>query len=215
MVDTVLSEQNNLDVDAKQGVKSNRRRTNRRPRNQKENTAPVDGQRQSREDGENSTRQPRFRNQRQRAPRVAENGDEVKEKADYTDGILRLKISNARPRTVYTRLVRLMLAGFDGTGNALQTQKPIEKIEVSALGNAIASAIFVVDNLIKGNVVEQSSMTADFMSVGEPSSEGRTRGTARLLVDLKKVSSWNPKEDDVLQKTRVFRTKVLGLPEDA
>lgn len=215
MVDTVLAEQNNIEIENKEGVKSNRRRVNRRARPQKENAVPEGGKSQSNAVRDSSKPRQRVQNPRQRAPKVGDSNNEIKEKADYTDGVLRLKISNARPRTVYTRLVRLMLAGYDGSGNALQTSKSIDKIEVSALGNAIGSAIFVVDNLIKGKVVEQSSMRGDFIALGEQSSEGRTRGTARLLVDLKRISDWNPKEDEVLKKTRVYRSKVLGLPEDA
>jgi hypothetical protein len=215
MVDTVLAEQNSLETEDKQTLKSNRRRINRPNRNQKENSAPIDRKAGRTERSEIPQSRSQNQNPRNRAPRVGHANGDIKEKADYTDGILRLKISNARPRTVYTRLVRLMLAGFDGSGNPLQTTKPIEKIEVSALGNAIVSAIFVVDNLIKGKVVEQISMAGDFITVGEQPSEGRSRGTARLHIDLKRVTGWDAKDDDVLRKTRVYRTKVLGLPEDA
>jgi hypothetical protein len=217
MVDTVLVEQNNLEIDAKDGVKSNRRRRFRRNRNQKENATPTEASNES-TNVKNNTRQrgPARRSIKQRAPRVASEGEakQVREKADYTDGILRLKISNSRPRTVYTRLVRLMLAGYDGAGNALETQKPIDKIEVSALGNAISSAIFVVDNLIKAKVAVQTEMTCDFINMNEDSTEFRSRGTPRLLVTLARSESWNAREDEVLNKTRVYRTKILGLPED-
>lgn len=215
MVDTVLGEHNALETEDKQGLKSDRRRVNRRNRTQKENSGTADRKAIRADRNEAPQSRSLNRNPRNKAPRTVDANGDIKEKADYTDGILRLKISNARPRTVYTRLVRLMLAGFDGSGNPLETSKPIEKIEVSALGNAIVSAIFVVDNLIKGKVVEQTSMSGDFITVGEQQSESRSRGTARLLIDLKRVSDWEAKDDDVLRKTRVYRTKVLGLPEDA
>jgi hypothetical protein len=98
----------------------------------------------------------------------------------------------------------------------LVTQKPIEKIEVSALGNAIGPAIFVVDNLVKAKVAEQVSIHADYVSLeGETVvSEGKYKGSPRLLISLKKSESWDPKDDEVLQKTRVYRTKVLGLAEE-
>jgi hypothetical protein len=108
-----------------------------------------------------------------------------------------------------------MLAGYDGAGNALETTKPIDTIEVSALGNAIGSAIFVADNLMKGKVVEQSSVTTDFVSLeGDEEVEGRIRGSPRLRMTLKRLSTWSAQEDEVLRKTRVYRSKVLGLPEE-
>jgi hypothetical protein len=110
-----------------------------------------------------------------------------------------------------------MLAGFDSAGNSLVTSKPIERVEVSALGNAIGPAIFVVDNLVKAKVAEQVSIHADYVSMeGETVvNEGRYKGSPRLLISLKKSASWSPKDDEVLQKTRVYRTKVLGLPDDS
>lgn len=216
MVDPVLVEQSNLDLEKKADTKPSRRRENRRNPRKKENGTQQDSKIESSTTKDSNRNRQSNRRVRQRAPRVATESDanNVKEKADYTDGTLRLKISNARPRTVYTRLVRLMLAGYDGAGNALQTEKQIDTIEVSALGNAIGSAIFVVDNLIKGEVASQTSMSGDYVSVGEESPEGRTRGTPRLLVTLKRVDKWDAKEDEVLKRTRVFRSKVLGLPED-
>jgi hypothetical protein len=217
IADPVLVEQNLPAVDAEVEVKSTRRRNDRNKprRKQKENTTGetenVTGQEAVRET-------PKARKPKQRAPRVSTEGETnvVREKADYTDGILRLKISNARARTVYTRLVRLMLAGYDGAGNSLETSMPIDTIEVSALGNAIGSAIFVADNLLKGNVVEQVSVTTDFVTLeGDEEVEGRIRGSPRLRMTLKRLPSWEAKEDEVLQKTRVYRSKVLGLPEDA
>lgn len=213
IADPVLAEQNRPLAEATNDVKSNRRRSNRsKPRKNKENTAstPETARTQERE-GQ------RARKPKQRAPRVAAEGETngIKEKADYTDGTLRLKISNARARTVYTRLVRLMLAGYDGAGNALETTKPIDTIEVSALGNAIGSAIFVADNLMKGKVVEQTSVTTDFVSLeGDEEVEGRIRGSPRLRMTLKRLSTWSAQEDEVLRKTRVYRSKVLGLPEE-
>lgn len=216
MVDPVLAEQTNLALEQKHDAKPNRRRENRRNHKLKENVAQQENKNESSTTKESNRSRKSDRAPRQRAPRVSTEGDAttVKEKADYTDGTLRLKISNARPRTVYTRLVRLMLAGYDGAGNALQTEKQIDTIEVSALGNAIGSAIFVVDNLIKGGVASQSSMSCDYVSFGEETTEGRARGTPRLLVTLRRVAEWNSKEDEVLKRTRVFRSKVLGLPED-
>ena len=217
MVDQTLAEQNAIEVEAKPEVKSTRRRNNRNKsrRNAKENSGAVAGTPTEGEAAQNPRGERRVR---QRAPRVRTEGDEVREKADYTDGILRLKISNSRPRTVYTRLVRLMLAGYDGAGNVLETSVPIHTIEVSALGNAIGSAIFVADNLIKANVVEQTSIAADFVAVDgdqvAPVEENKFKGSPRLLITLKRVASWEAKDDEVLQKTRVYRTKVLGLEEE-
>jgi hypothetical protein len=220
MVDQTLVEQATLDVSAKEDVKTNRRRTNknrtRRPR--KENEAPANESQDTKPLNEKPQRQ-RQRKTVPRAPRVRTEGETVeREKADYTDGILRLKISNARPRTVYTRLVRLMLAGFDGAGNSLEAPQPIHTIEVSALGNAIGSAIYVADNLIKGKVVSQTSMSADYVVVDgnnvAAAEDSKIKGSARLLMTLKREGSWEPTKDEVLNKTRVYRTKVLGLPEE-
>ena len=112
-----------------------------------------------------------------------------------------------------------MLAGYDGMGNPLEITQPIQRIEVSALGNAIGSAIFVADNLIKGSVVEQVSMSADFVNVDgddvTTTEENKFKGSPRLLISLKRLSTWDSKNDEVLQKTKVFRSKVLGLPEES
>ena len=207
MVDPVLAEQNAVDIENKPDVKSNRRRSNRA------RTPKVDG-----ENSKNvEVNTPRENRRKPRAPRVRTEGENiVREKADFTDGTLRLKISSSRPRTIYTRLVRLMLAGYDGMGNPLETTNPIKRIEVSALGNAIGSAIFVADNLIKGNVAKQVSMSADFVNVdGDDEEASKFKGSPRLLISLERLSTWDSSTDDVLQKTRVFRTKVLGLPEEA
>ena len=210
MVDPVITEQNTIDVENKPDVKSNRRRNVRRTRNPKDLADKTNI---------SESEEPKRREQRKRAPRVRTEGENVvREKADFTDGILRLKISSSRPRTIYTRLVRLMLAGYDGMGNPLETTVPISRIEVSALGNAIGSAIFVADNLVKANVCKQVSMSADFVNVDAEESveEGKiSRGAPRMLISLEKLDSWDFNTDDVLQKTRVFRSKVLGLPEDA
>ena len=218
MVDPVLTEQKNIDVKVDTNAKSERRRRVRRqPKRNKENVpkadAPLTEQKQK------SDRKPARPARRQRAPRVATEGAQVeKEKADYTDGTLRLKISLNRPRTAYTRLVRLMLAGYDGAGNPLEgLKKPIDTVEVSALGNAIGSAIFVADNLMKGEVLEQSAAVVDYVNFesSETESDKPQRGSPRIVLTLRRLASWAPKEDEVLKKTRVFRTKVLGLPEDA
>jgi hypothetical protein len=218
MVDPVLIEQKNIDVKVDINAKSDRKRRVRRQRKgNKENVpradAPIGEQKAKSEP--RGTRPAR----RQRAPRVAnESATQEKEKADYTDGTLRLKISLNRPRTAYTRLVRLMLAGYDGAGNPLEgLKKPIDTVEVSALGNAIGSAIFVADNLMKGKVLVQSKAAVDYVSFesSETEADRPARGSPRILLTLSRLSSWVPKEDEVLKKTKVFRTKVLGLPEDA
>jgi len=218
MVDPVLSEQKNIDVKVDTNAKSDRRRRVRRQRKgNKENVPKADAplsEQKSKSENKN-TRSAR----RQRAPRVAsERTQQEKEKADYTDGTLRLKISLNRPRTAYTRLVRLMLAGYDGAGNPLEgLKKPIETVEVSALGNAIGSAIFVADNLMKGRVLEQSKAVVDYVNFesSETEADKPPRGSPRMVLTLRRLASWVPKEDEVLKKTKVFRTKVLGLPEDA
>lgn len=220
MVDPVLSEQAVLDAESNDIAKSGRRRNNRNKNRQLKNESTVTEISQTETRPSPAEREARKNLRRKpRAPRVREETENStpKEKSDFTDGTLRLKISNSRPRTVYTRLVRLMLAGFDSAGNTLETQKPIEVVEVSALGNAIGPAIFVVDNLVKAKVAEQVSINADFVAVeGETVvSEGRNKGSPRLQITLKKSTSWNPKDDEVLQKTRVYRTKVLGLPEES
>jgi hypothetical protein len=218
MVDPVLSEQNTIDVQAKPEAKGNRRRTIRRNRKEKkENVVKPEAQVNGEEEKEYRRPQQQRRRQ-QRAPKVATGeSNQVREKADYTDGTLYLKISSNRPRTIYTRLARLMLAGYDGSGNALEgLKKPIEVIEVSALGNAIGSAIFVADNLMKGKVVEQVGASVEFVNFENQSSDesGKIRGSPRLVLTLRKLSNWQANKDEVLNKTRVFRSKVLGLPEE-
>ena len=218
MVDPVLAEQKNIEVEAQTNVKGDRRRRVRPQRkgnkeNEQKADAPISEKTQQTRP---STRTAR----KQRAPRVATDAaQQEKEKADYTDGTLRLKISLNRPRTAYTRLVRLMLAGYDGAGNPLEgLKKPIDTVEVSALGNAIGSAIFVADNLMKGKVLEQSDALVDYVSFeksDDTESDRHARGSPRLLLTLRRVPAWVPKEDEVLKKTKVFRSKVLGLPEDA
>jgi len=222
MVDPVLSEQNPIDVQAKPDAKNNRPRTIRKPRTQKKENVQ---QPQTQVNGaEKKPERPQLQPRRrpQRAPKIqadAVDTTQVREKADYTDGILHLKVSSNRPRTIYTRLARLMLAGYDGSGNTLEgLKKPIEVVEVSALGNAIGSAIFVADNLMKGKVVEQVGAAVDFVNFTDSSASteesGRSRGSARLVLTLRKLPSWDSKKDEVLQKTKVFRSKVLGISED-
>ena len=219
MVDPVLGEQNSVDVEVKVDDKSNRRRVVRKPRKPKKDTIQgVEVQKVAEEKQESNNRRLQQRRPKQRAPRVGTSeNNEVRERADYTDGTLHLKISSTRPRTIYTRLARLMLAGYDGSGNVLEgLKKPIDVVEVSALGNAITSAIFVADNLIKAQVVEQVDARVDFVNFDNTdSSNERTRGSARLVLTLRRLESWDAKKDEVLNKTRVFRTKVLGLPDQS
>lgn len=228
MVDPIVGENRAIEVNSEDKPKSERRRNNRR----KNNRQPKDNSEVNADASGNvsETQKPFERNPRKfqrkpRAPRVAVDGEAntesngVREKADYSDGVLRLKVSSNRPRTVYTRLVRLMLAGYDSAGNTLELSQPIKKVEVSALGNAIGPAIFVADNLIKGGVATQESVTADFVfvdgdNVSTTVAENKFKGSPRLVLSLTKIDSWNPMTDEVLNKTRVFRSKVLGLPED-
>jgi hypothetical protein len=216
MVDPVIGESTPLEVAREERPKSNRRRGNRKNSGTKERTETTSDSAPA--VNENKKESPRSAPRTQRKPRAPRvEGDETREKADYTDGVLRLKVSSSRPRTVYTRLARLMMAGYDSAGNALEAGQAITRVEVSALGNAIGAAIFVADNLTKGGVVKQVSISADFVNVdGDEvtSAENRFKGSARLLLSLEKLESWEPLSDEVLKKTRVFRSKVLGLPEE-
>jgi hypothetical protein len=221
MVDPTLTEQKPIDIERKVNAKSNRRRNNRdRNRRPKENVEPANVA----EKPEARTAKPRPSRRRKvnrSAPEVRDDDADAKisrERADYSDGILRLKISNARPRTVYTRLLRLMLAGYDGAGLPLLSVDSIHTVEISALGNAIGSAIYVADNLTRAKVVTQSALSVDFVVVdGErvsPAQNGNFRGAPRLLMTLKRHEGWIAAKDEVLNKTRVYRAKVLGLPEE-
>ena len=221
MVDPTLTEQKPIDVESKVDIKSNRRRNNRnKNRRHKENTEPANVAEKTQVRPPRA-RQARTKNAKRSAPQIREEADAkiIRERADYSDGILRLKISNSRPKTVYTRLLRLMLAGYDGQGNPLQSVDSIHTVEISALGNAIGSAIYVADNLTRANIVTQTALSVDFVVVdGErviPAQNGNFRGAPRLLMTLKRQDGWIAAKDEVLNKTRVYRTKVLGLPEEA
>lgn len=131
---------------------------------------------------------------------------------DGADGIMKLKISNARPRIVYTRLARLFLAGFDNKGDALDTIQPVDKVEIAALGAAVTSAIYIADNLTKNNVCETVSVFTEFLPIEH--ADGVTRGSPRIVILLKKAEGWNAQEDTLLKKSRVYRQKVLNMEED-
>ncbi len=228
MVDPVVGDNRPIEIESQDKIKSDRRRNFRKKnfRPKKDNSETNGDVNVTTPDLQNQTdRRPRKFQRKPRAPRVAVEGEVpsdggvVREKADYSDGVLRLKVSSNRPRTVYTRLVRLMLAGYDSAGNTLELSQPITRVEVSALGNAIGPAIFVADNLIKGGVVTQKSVTADFVfvdgdQVSSTVAENKFKGSPRLVLSLEKIEAWNPMTDEVLNKTRVFRSKVLGLPEE-
>jgi hypothetical protein len=129
-----------------------------------------------------------------------------------SNGVARFKVSAATPRTAYCHLGRLFLAGFDNQGNPLAPQNRVHTVELTALGSAIATVIYVADNLVKGGVATYASTETEFLD-GEDKDLSRRSGP-RITILLTKKANWDYKADEQLMQSKIYRKNVLKQPVD-
>ena len=122
-------------------------------------------------------------------------------------GVAHFKVSAATPRNAYCHLTRLFLAGFDTTGNVLEGANKVSKVQLTALGTAITSVIFVADNLVKGGVAFYDKIETEYLD-GEDKDMSRRSGP-RIVITLGRNPSWKYAEDETLQKSKIYRKYVL------
>uniref|UniRef100_A0A0G4F8D1 DNA/RNA-binding protein Alba-like domain-containing protein n=1 Tax=Chromera velia CCMP2878 TaxID=1169474 RepID=A0A0G4F8D1_9ALVE len=100
----------------------------------------------------------------------------------------RMQISNARPRVFYARVAKKYFAGSD-------KQAAVEELEITALGNAISSAVSVCDSLVKGESANLKKVqTSLFESTDEKTN--RPRSSPKITIWLTKHPNFKPDEDD-------------------
>jgi len=149
-----------------------------------------------------NARKPRVRGPRQSdatqtAPELATEPREPRAPIQPVDGLLEMRVSNAKPRVAYCRIIRLYLSGLDSSANELQTPE-VKQVKLTALGGAIGSAIFISDELIKSNVCRSVSVETEFAEV-------ETKKAPKITLLLEKLPTWVSTEDAVLQKDRAYR----------
>lgn len=191
----------------------------RKPRNFRkksktaENTTGANNGEQASEDvkaDENNSRKNRTNTRKtsRTAPEVSSEPREPREPIQPVDGLLEIRVSNSKPRSVYGRVIRLYLAGYDPTGRKLETEA-VTKVKLTALGGAIGQAIYVCDELVKSKVFSSSSVETEFAEV-----DGRK--APKITMHLDRSPNWIPSEDAVLQKDKVYRKSqgIVDSPTD-
>jgi hypothetical protein len=151
-------------------------------------------------------RGPRQSHTTRTAPEVAAEPREPREPIQPVDGLLELRISNAKPRGAYGRIIRLYLSGVDSAGRKLETGE-VQRVQLTALGGAIGSAIYISDELVKGNVCSSASVETEFAQV-------EARKAPKITIVLERLSSWVSTEDAVLQKDKAYRKSQGEEPSD-
>lgn len=124
-----------------------------------------------------------------------------------SNGVAHFKVSAATPRTAYCHLGRLFFAGFDNQGRPLAPNNRVNSVELTALGSAITTVIFVADNLVKGGVASYAKVETEFLD-GEDKDMSRRSGP-RILIRLTKNPNWNYATDEQLKRSRIYRKNVL------
>lgn len=147
------------------------------------------------------------RSSRQRAPQTATERKHTELGDIVNNGIAQFKVSAATPRSAYCHLARLFLAGFDNNGQPLPTDVKVNQVRFTALGTAIASIIFVADNLVKGGVATYATTETEYLD-GEDKDASRRSGP-RMVMTLTRVAGWNYKTDEDLKKSKIYRKNVL------
>jgi len=90
----------------------------------------------------------------------------------------RMQISNARPRVFYARVAKKYFAGSE-------KQAAVDELEITALGNAISSAVSVCDSLVKGNsAILKKVQTSLYESTDEKTN--RQRSSPKITIWLTK-----------------------------
>ena len=196
--------------------RSGNRRYRQRPRSAKKPSEAEENRTPNQSDNQRKSREPRERREprENRAPRLAQGSEEETQRTPLlpVDGVLELKVSVAKPRDVYARLVRLYLAGSDGSGKALEGTSPVETVRLCALGGAIAQAIYINDNLVKNGVCSSEKVEVEYAEL-EDRKEGTGRHAAKIVLTLRRLASWNPSEDSALKRHPIYR-KFTGQPEE-
>lgn len=124
-----------------------------------------------------------------------------------SNGVANFKVSAATPRTAYCHLSRLFLAGFDNRGQELAPANRVHSVELTGLGSAIATVIFVADNLVKGGVATYAKIETEFLD-GENRDVSRRSGP-RIVIRLTKNGKWVHTGDEQLQRSKIYRKNVL------
>lgn len=147
--------------------------------------------------------------ERKRAPVVVDRSDRKQTEVGdiVSHGVARFKVSSATPRNAYCHLARLFLAGFDNAGNVLSGANKVQRVQLTALGSAITSVIYVADNLVKGGAAMYESTETEFLD-GEDKDLSRKSGP-RIVITLTRNPAWDYKTDEVLKKSKTYRKNVL------
>jgi hypothetical protein len=148
-------------------------------------------------------------NRKPRAPRVSTRPERKATEVEdiVSDGVAHFKVSTATPRTAYCQLARLFLAGYDNQGKQLVGSNKVNAVQFTALGTAIASVIFVADDLVKGGVATVKSTETEYLD-GEDTNMSRRSGP-RIVITLTKNSAWKSENDESLKKSKIYRKYVL------
>ena len=136
------------------------------------------------------------------ARKPAEVGDIV------SNGIANFKVSAATPKVAYCHLARLFLAGFDNNGNELAPLHRVHSVELTGLGSAIATVIYVADNLVKAGVATYARIETEYLDAEE--GDASRHSGPRIAIRLTKNGKWNYKADEELQRSKAYRRNVLG-----
>jgi hypothetical protein len=151
-------------------------------------------------------------NPQRRSPQVRSPPDRSDRKpAEVEDivsnGIAHFKVSAATPRTAYCHLSRLFFAGFDNHGQELAPSNRVHSVELTGLGSAITTVIYVADNLVKGGVATYARIETEFLD-GEDKDVSRRSGP-RIVIRLTKNGKWDYRADEQLKRSKIYRKNVL------
>jgi hypothetical protein len=147
--------------------------------------------------------------QQRRAPQVSDRSERKHtEVSDIVhNGTAHFKVSAGTPRNAYCHLARLFLAGFDNAGTSLEGKFKVNSVQLTALGTAITTVIYVADNLVKGGVATYAKIETEFLD-GEDKDVSRRSGP-RIVITLVRDPRWNYQTDEQLKKSKIYRKNVL------
>jgi len=145
---------------------------------------------------------------RRTAPAVDRSERKQTEVGDIVQGgVAHFKVSAATPRNAYCHLSRLFLAGFDNAGHPLSGTNKVNSVQLTGLGSAITTVIYVADNLVKGGVATYGKVETEFLD-GEDKDVSRRSGP-RIVITVNKQPTWNYQADEQLKKSKIYRRNVL------
>ena len=125
-----------------------------------------------------------------------------------SNGIAHFKVSAATPRTAYCHLSRLFFGGYDNHGQELAPANRVHSVELTGLGSAIATVIYVADNLVRGGVATYAKIETEFLD-GEDRDVSRRSGP-RIVIRLTKNGKWDHRNDEQLKRSKIYRKHVLN-----